>query len=33
VRVAADGVIRQTFDLRENDVCFVTLKKQAEPAP
>ncbi len=28
VKVAADGVIRQTFELRDNDVCLVTLTRQ-----
>jgi xylan 1,4-beta-xylosidase len=28
VNVAAEGTIRQTFELRDNDVCFVTLTKQ-----
>jgi len=27
VNVAADGTVRQTFELRDNDVCFVTLTK------
>jgi xylan 1,4-beta-xylosidase len=27
VKVAADGLIRQSFELRDNDVCFVTLTK------
>jgi len=27
VKVATDGLIRQTFELRDNDVCFVTLTK------
>jgi xylan 1,4-beta-xylosidase len=27
VAVAADGILHQSFDLRENDVCFVTLTK------
>ncbi len=28
VNVAADGIVRQTFELRDNDVCLVTLTKQ-----
>ena len=28
VNVADDGAVRQTFELRDNDVCFVTLTKQ-----
>jgi len=27
VKVAADGLIRQTFELRDNDVCFLTFTK------
>ena len=27
VNVAADGIVRQTFEIRDNDVCFVTLTK------
>jgi xylan 1,4-beta-xylosidase len=28
VNVAAEGILRETLELRDNDVCFVTLTKQ-----
>jgi hypothetical protein len=27
VKVADDGIVRETFEIRDNDVCFVTLTK------
>jgi hypothetical protein len=28
IKVGADGSVRETLDLRDNDVCLVTLTKQ-----
>jgi xylan 1,4-beta-xylosidase len=28
IKVARDGILSQTFDLRENDVCLITLKRK-----